>query len=86
MERAYSRFTRFLYISLDMGLADKNMLERLVKVIRENEGQCPLYIDVKTDRQELLRLQSKKYRVEPGRKLVNSLQDIVGPENVRLNS
>lgn len=61
------------------------MLERIITVIGENEGQCPLYIDVKTDQHELLRLQSNKFRVEPGKRLVNGLQDIVGKENVRFN-
>ncbi|OPZ77445.1 MAG: DNA polymerase III subunit alpha [bacterium ADurb.Bin431] len=82
LEEARKRFTRSLFLSLDPGSADEELLAGLKQTLSEFTGSVPLFLRIKGSDDGDYFLRSRSITVTPSLALLDRLRAQVGRENV----
>jgi len=82
MKEAAKKFTKYIVLQIETNEIEKTTLKKTVKEIEKYAGGCPVYLEVKTNGNEKLILESQKYKVSPTNPLLSNLKKILGDERV----
>ena len=61
---------------------DDPLLNEVSQVLRQNPGQCTLFINLSTPEKNNEIIRSKKLKVKPSAAMISQLRNLVGQENV----
>jgi DNA polymerase-3 subunit alpha len=84
LDGAHERFVERLVVNLTSVGLDDSMLEDIREILSSHAGRCPVDIVVRASRGETVTVGAGGFMVEPSRRLVDSLQEVVGESGVEL--
>ena len=82
----WDRCVKKISFSLETGKTTKGYIREIKDILAKNRGQCPVYINIKTPENGEYVFKSKKITAKPSPALVNKLSDIIGLENIWIES
>jgi DNA polymerase-3 subunit alpha len=83
LEQAQNELTKWLRLSLNLGVHQSAHIERLATVLQRSPGSCPVYVEVKDAGGNRCALKAgEAYRVNPANLAVEELEMILGPGHI----
>lgn len=81
------RYATHCVVRLEPALLNEPLLIRLMELARDNPGECPLYLDIRTaaGRRTVI-LADGDLKVNPTIEFVNAVRELVGRDRVKLGS
>ncbi len=77
--------TESVAIRLPVSGVTEDLVERLKGVLRENRGDCPVYLELSTPGEYTLTLKTDEaFTAKPSRRMVSSVEALLGPGSVRM--
>ncbi len=86
LERAAERWGQSVRIRLPHELVTEPLVERLEQILAGNSGICPVYIELTYPDSAVKTLKVGRFKVSPAPELLDRLSELVGAEQVSLNS
>jgi DNA polymerase-3 subunit alpha len=81
--QAKQELTKWLKLSLNLGIHNPDAIEQLARILQGNPGSCPVYLDIRDPAGRRCRLKAgESYRVNPWTHLTAELEMILGPGRV----
>jgi DNA polymerase III subunit alpha len=81
IERVREKFTKGVYLKINIAEMKENTIVLLRSVIEQNRGTIPCYFSVRDD-QSIRVFRSGKYNVDPSEKFVEQVTRMLGPQSV----
>ncbi|MBN1350028.1 DNA polymerase III subunit alpha [candidate division KSB1 bacterium] len=85
IDEVRERFTRDVTLNLDINEIPESAIQNIVAILEKNKGNCPLYLRVKKQHETFL-VRSRKYRINPGTRLIKRLTALLGKENIEVKA
>jgi DNA polymerase-3 subunit alpha len=83
LEQAQAELTRWLRLSLGLGLHGPHHLERIAQILQRTPGSCPVYLDIRDASGNRCALKAgERFRVNPAQVPVEELEMILGPGRI----
>lgn len=82
IEEARSRYTKSLFISLDVAAAATGLLDEIKADLTGYRGTVPVFIRLRANGGDVYVLRSRNLRVSPAPALIEKLRDRIGRDNV----
>ena len=86
LTEAWNSLTRGCFLAFDLDVLDERRLNRLQQILRTNQGQCQLFFQIKQNGNKSKTFRSSKFRVRPNPDMIRQLQELLGRENVWVQS
>ncbi|HEX9655237.1 MAG TPA: OB-fold nucleic acid binding domain-containing protein, partial [bacterium] len=82
LEKAWKEHGKSLHLSMNVVGVDDPLLNEVSEILKQNPGNCSLFIDLNISEQESKTIKSKKMKVKPSADMIVQLRDLLGQENV----
>lgn len=82
LNKAWEHFGKNLFIAVGKVGVDDPVLNEITDLLKQNPGDCNLFINVKTDEHSKQIIKSKNMKVNPSAEVITQLRSILGRENV----
>lgn len=85
IEEVRSRFTKSVYVTIDLSQVSEDQIYQFVRLVRQNSGNCTCYmycIGGNLDKNRLY--YSKYYKVNPSPEFTNAVRSLFGEDSIRL--
>ncbi len=86
LPEAWSKLTRRCLLTFDLDQLDDRRINRVQQILRTNQGQCALLFQIRANGGRYRTYRSKKFKVRPNPEMISQLQQLLGKENVRIES
>lgn len=86
LSEAWQSLTRACYISFQAEKLQEQTIKRVQQILRTNRGKVNLYFQVKQGDTHKQVYRSTKFSVRPNQEMLQRLEDLLGPENVWLDT
>ncbi|MFO7890065.1 MAG: DNA polymerase III subunit alpha [bacterium] len=84
VEYARERFARQLSLALTPGNIEEAEVKEILSLFARYPGNCPVFINIKSDNGSDFLLKSKRYKINPTPEVLEGLRGVLGKENVWL--
>ena len=85
LEGARLSFARRLYLTVRPKHLQNGELDRIRFLVNKYPGECGLFFHVYNEEDQLTKLISRAFKVNPNPELMVDLKTVLGEENVRLD-
>ncbi|NIR49814.1 DNA polymerase III subunit alpha [candidate division KSB1 bacterium] len=82
LAQVWDRFAKNLYLNMEPMGVDDPILNQVNEILKNNPGDCNLFINLKVRNQTKQTIKSRKMKVNPDPEVIMNLQSILGQENV----
>lgn len=86
LNEVWERCVKTMSFSLETGKANESFIRKIKDVLATDRGSCPIFINIKTPDNGDYVIKSRKITARPSPKLVNRLSDMIGVENIWIES
>jgi DNA polymerase-3 subunit alpha len=86
LNEVWDRCVKTMSFSLETSKANEGFIREIKEVLATDRGRCPIYINIKTPDNGEYVIKSRKITARPSPKLVNRLSDMIGVENIWIES
>ncbi len=86
MAQVTERFARRLCLRLTVSTLDENMVEQVTSLLEGHQGECPVFVALRTGNGNGCATRSRKAKVNPVPELLEALRSLLGRENVWLGT
>jgi len=84
LEYARERFTKNVTIALQPTHLRSDFIMDISQFLEHNPGECPLFLQVNLTAEEHYYIKSKRYKLNPSARVLQTLKSLVGQDNVRI--
>ncbi len=84
IEYARERFVKQLSLTVVPGSLEEMGVKEIIKLFSRYPGNCPVFLNIKSDNGSDFLLKSKRYKVNPTPEVLEGLRGVLGKENVWL--
>lgn len=82
LDKVWEEYGKTLHVTMKLMGVDDPLLNEVSQVLRQNPGQCTLFINLSTPEKNNNIIRSKKIKVKPSAAMILQLRNLVGQENV----
>lgn len=86
LDEVWDRCVKNISFSLETDKATEGYIREIKDILSQNRGPCPIYINIKTPENGEYVIKSRKITTKPSSALVHKLSDIIGVENIWIES
>lgn len=86
LKEVWDRCVKTISFSLETTKANEGFIREIKQVLATDRGRCPIYINIKTPDNGEYVIKSRKITARPSPTLVNRLSDMIGAENIWIES
>ena len=86
LNEVWDRCVKTMSFSLETNNANENFIREIKEILATERGRCPIYINIKTPDNGEYVIKSRKVTAKPSPKLVSQLSDMIGAENIWIES
>ncbi|MFC1568647.1 DNA polymerase III subunit alpha [bacterium] len=84
IEEAKMSFAKRLMLNIHPDHLKNGEMDRVKYLLSKYPGDCQLYLNLHHDEDQVIRLKSKKFKVNPNAELIVDLKNVLGEDNVLL--
>jgi len=84
LEYARERFVKQLSLTVAPGSLEEMGVKEIIKLFTRYPGNCPVFLNIKSDNGSDFLLKSKRYKINPTPEVLDGLRSVLGKENVWL--
>ncbi|MFQ5636379.1 MAG: DNA polymerase III subunit alpha [bacterium] len=84
LEDVWERYAKNLYLTMELAGVDDPVLNQITQIVRQNPGECNLFINLKVRNKSKQTIKSKSMKVNPAPDVIMNLRSILGQDNVQM--
>lgn len=82
LSEAWEKCGRNLHLKMDVVGVDDPLLNQVNQILRQNPGDCALFINLRTPENHRRLIRSKNLKVRPSQAVIEKLRSLLGQDNV----
>ncbi|MFQ5602035.1 MAG: DNA polymerase III subunit alpha [bacterium] len=82
LQDVWNHYANNLHLNMEVMGVDDPILNQVNEILVDNPGKCNLFINLKTSKEHLKIIKSKKIKVNPAPDVIMKLRSLLGQENV----